>query len=865
MSTVEQVKNASNRSRRFKFVDAVLTDVGRRRNENQDAYGIAHTDELSLFIVADGMGGARGGATASSLAVNVVGRESFDSSGNLNAATLKTAIEYSNSVIFNKSKTDEDLAGMGTTIVALAFVGSQCVVAHVGDSRIYRLRGTELEQLTRDHTLVQELVDTGAIPPEEAADHPIAHMLTRSLGPAESVEVEIRVLPDLCEADDQFLLCSDGLYNLVTDEEIQEQLVTNDPETAAKELVDLALERGGTDNVTVEILRLADITDPAIEAVFPDGNQPELTLSEPHNLENLDEMIAAVRAPAEPAPAEDATEDENLEQAAQVDSKVADSEAADEKESIEESESVSDSGEAEEESVSLDSKELSQLAAKAGGKEFRLLQLSAGIIGLFALGAVAYIFLNLETSPITQVASGKFASGKLASGPSSGSESMPDSQRDELSEELAMWAEENENAAVDASAEAQERLEGASDERELFKEESESSTEVLDPISEETEVLDPTSEEIERIVGADGEETEAASTEEPTTLAAVDESVKATEEEIPVIDPEVINAKIEELSDLEVGPPPVVELRNESLDRIPANQPIVWENEALKFARVREKEVESVTEKSAETSETLATPVKKIVRIEGPPNLLATVEVEEAIARKVRIRDRIADLDVKLRLLSFNSASEIRSKGAELRAEKTNLETGLIGTNKKLVGAKASVKLWLDFQQRASREKNPKKLADEIAEVSESLYAKREKYTQASREYLQAVDAWQADPNNLAAASKMGLLGRALQQRRQGFEDGVVIAIAEGVETSVESVGKLGITARLFEEQLQQLSRHLGYYEGFTPLAAERKRDLRSSYLNDRKSLVSELKEIRNKVSDVQEKELLFEQASTAR
>ena len=257
------------KERRYKFRDAVLSDVGLRRNENQDSFSIVHSSGTSLYVVADGMGGARGGATASSIAVSVIARHAFTDTGMISRPSLKKAIELANTAIFQRSKRDEDLAGMGTTVVALAFVKDVALIAHVGDSRIYHIRVDSVRQLTRDHTLVQELVDSGAIPPEEAESHPIAHMLTRSLGPAEDVEVEIQALGETLEPGDRFLLCSDGLYNLVNEKELLDAVSTKSPQEAVRSLVDLALERGGTDNVTVEIIEVVRGNDDSLQIDYP--------------------------------------------------------------------------------------------------------------------------------------------------------------------------------------------------------------------------------------------------------------------------------------------------------------------------------------------------------------------------------------------------------------------------------------------------------------------------------------------------------------------------------------------------------------------------------------------------------------------
>jgi len=277
----------------FKFRDAVVTDVGKKRNENQDAFSIAHTEKVSLYIVADGMGGARGGATASSLAVNIITGEAFSKNGELTLDTLKTAIEKSNRVIHAKSIEDRELSGMGTTLIALAIRGTKAIVAHVGDSRIYRIRDKKIELLTKDHTLVQELVDSGAIKEGEADSHPIAHMLTRSLGPIDTVDVEIREIEGSIDEKDRFLLCSDGLYNLVSNEEILEKVNKLSPQEATDELLKMALERGGSDNITIEIVETL-LSDHPFKVSYPSGTTVDVTVSGEVEVENVDALIAEV-------------------------------------------------------------------------------------------------------------------------------------------------------------------------------------------------------------------------------------------------------------------------------------------------------------------------------------------------------------------------------------------------------------------------------------------------------------------------------------------------------------------------------------------------------------------------------------------
>lgn len=250
----------------------VLSDVGRRRQENQDSYGYVHTEKGSLFLVADGMGGAQGGATASALAIEVIGRRAVNGSGELHPDSLVAAIRLANKAVHEYAKTSDKLSGMGTTLVALAVFSDKAVVAHVGDSRIYLLKNDKLVQLTRDHTLVQELMDAGTISAEQAENHPISHMLTRSIGPTPQVDVELQIYPLPLTEGDRFLLCCDGLTNHVEDIEIQRILEQKDDlKDAAEMFIELANQRGGTDNITVQIVEVCG---------FDDSDRSELSAGE---------------------------------------------------------------------------------------------------------------------------------------------------------------------------------------------------------------------------------------------------------------------------------------------------------------------------------------------------------------------------------------------------------------------------------------------------------------------------------------------------------------------------------------------------------------------------------------------------------
>lgn len=249
-------------------VRAVLrTDVGRVRSENQDFGTFTTADETRdthtrgrLLIVADGMGGHRGGATASRLAAETVKTRYLESETDDISAALKDALTLANTRIFNEAQTNFDLRGMGTTTSALAVRGNQAWFGHVGDSRIYFVRENEIRQLTEDHSLVASMVREGLLTSKEAETHPRRNVLQRSIGVSDAVDVDV-VGPLEVQERDIFILCSDGLHGLVKPNEIQDIVSRLTLEQAADELVKRALERGGPDNVTVIVARIERVDD----------------------------------------------------------------------------------------------------------------------------------------------------------------------------------------------------------------------------------------------------------------------------------------------------------------------------------------------------------------------------------------------------------------------------------------------------------------------------------------------------------------------------------------------------------------------------------------------------------------------------
>ena len=249
-------------STRRLVVQAVLkTDVGLVRTENQDFATLTTAREESsgqaggrLMVVADGMGGHRGGGTASRLAVDTVKTSYLAADKDDVPAVLREAMTRANARVFTEAQSNADLRGMGTTTSVLVVRGEKAWFAHVGDSRIYMLRGDEFKQLTQDHSLVATMVREGLLTEAEAETHPRRNVLQRSIGVTEDVEIDV-VGPIDVQEGDVFLLCSDGLHGVLKEDELKE--VAKLPiERAADEYVRLALQRGAPDNVTVIVAKV---------------------------------------------------------------------------------------------------------------------------------------------------------------------------------------------------------------------------------------------------------------------------------------------------------------------------------------------------------------------------------------------------------------------------------------------------------------------------------------------------------------------------------------------------------------------------------------------------------------------------------
>jgi protein phosphatase len=242
------------------------TDTGRQRRANEDSL-LARSP---LFVVADGMGGAQAGEVASRMAVDSF-RHGLDDASTPEAG-LATLALAANSRIHELSHSNAEHAGMGTTLTAVYVGEREIAIAHVGDSRAYVLRDGELLRLTDDHSLVDELMRQGRLTPEEAVEHPQRSVITRALGPEGTVDVDTRSFR--ARAGDVYLLCSDGLTTMLSEEEIADVLRGHDRlRDAGEALIAAANEAGGRDNITVVLLRLEDVQAHAPRA--PDGGEPD--------------------------------------------------------------------------------------------------------------------------------------------------------------------------------------------------------------------------------------------------------------------------------------------------------------------------------------------------------------------------------------------------------------------------------------------------------------------------------------------------------------------------------------------------------------------------------------------------------------
>jgi PPM family protein phosphatase len=269
----------------------VSTHPGRKRRHNEDTYVV----EPPLFAVADGMGGAKAGEVASGLAAGALKERGDDGTGG--EQRVVELIQEANRRVFRRASEDRDASGMGTTMTVALVEPDRVIFGHVGDSRAYLIREGHIEQLTDDHSLVAELVRSGRLSPEEAESHPQRSVITRAVGTEADVDVDtFEIRP---EPGDLFLICSDGLTDMVDDETIIRAVEKHrgNLDEAAKALVSAANRVGGEDNITVVFFEVTDAEDTAVTAAAPvvDGEVDDDTLSELEGVPALE-----TREPEEP-------------------------------------------------------------------------------------------------------------------------------------------------------------------------------------------------------------------------------------------------------------------------------------------------------------------------------------------------------------------------------------------------------------------------------------------------------------------------------------------------------------------------------------------------------------------------------------
>lgn len=238
------------------------SDIGKIRRINQDSFYISTDDKLPIYLVADGMGGHKAGEIASNMARDII-RSNFErnidklNSGANIFKVLKRAIEEANTKIYLRSLQDESCRGMGTTVI-LCYVGTRSLyLGHVGDSRAYIIRDSKMEQLTEDHSFVNQLVKSGSLSPEEARTHPKKNMITRAVGSSSIIEIDL--LREEFSRDDILLIMTDGISNMLSEDVILEEFIdSRDLQLSCENIVNKANDRGGLDNSTIVAIKFSD-------------------------------------------------------------------------------------------------------------------------------------------------------------------------------------------------------------------------------------------------------------------------------------------------------------------------------------------------------------------------------------------------------------------------------------------------------------------------------------------------------------------------------------------------------------------------------------------------------------------------------
>jgi len=831
-TTVLPVTNATKLGT-VKLCAAAKTDVGRRRSENQDSYGFAHTASASLFIVADGMGGARGGGTASAMAVNIVMDGAISQDGKMSAEALKNAIVLANRVIFSRSQCESQLSGMGTTIVALAFVDDVTVVAHVGDSRIYSWHGGEIHQLTRDHTLVQELVDTGAIAPQDAANHPIAHMLTRSLGPAESTQPDVNILPQTAKPGDKFLLCSDGLYNHVSNEEIGEVLATRSPKEAVDVLVQMALDGGGSDNVTIQIVEVLNLADETVHITRPEDGAAEKFISSEINAQEfsgaaLNDFTDALDArSAKPAAKdEEVVTPEEIPPIAETvvngsanQSETRPTSLADEL-LVENQEEDTASYEGDEYAQASATVPHSSSAQKATPLQFAILVVAALSASFLAL----WLFVIPSSKPNASEPKKELLFNSSASS--------------EMAAEVLTWNPEissssSETAVLASSSEASSEAPKVPETSSTPPVVSSSSTELLveQPADDPASAL-ALQEKLAAQSSSVGQLAAKSSVSSPENV----EGLQSASERVSTPALGKYANILAWASDIRISNVPPLSLGGSPGKEPVPDEPIVWEKEKQLVQKI----VESNQEQSSVA-----------------PALQTPDEMAELAQKKEQSRIRINDVDIKLELLLVENKDQAKKKQARLEMESSRLEEVKRALEEDLKASSGRLASWEELQKKMAQS-DPLKIADEVANLSESVQAKRSEYTDATERYLKTVDEWQANPKDTELAAKMSSLGRAMKEQRVQLETAVSEAVTTGRKTAADQTDLLRFHLAGLKLREDEMNREIGLIRAYAASSVERRRETQRKLLEERRVQLETLNQLQKSLSD--EAEVSFRQ-----
>ncbi len=242
----------------MRYIHISLSKIGLKRLDNEDAFGIFNIENGLLAVVCDGLGGNKAGEVASQLTVKTIG-ETFSEFKNVDfLERIKQAIAEANRIVHEKSSNEIDLNGMATTVEVLFIKDDTAYWGHVGDSRIYNLKNGKLKQITKDHSLVQKLVDEGYLTLKEAENHPNKNIIMRALGDSYNIDIDLSKQKLNSKDDIKFFICTDGVTSVLTDTELQEILRNKDPEFISNQLSQIIEEKGAPDNYTFVLITKID-------------------------------------------------------------------------------------------------------------------------------------------------------------------------------------------------------------------------------------------------------------------------------------------------------------------------------------------------------------------------------------------------------------------------------------------------------------------------------------------------------------------------------------------------------------------------------------------------------------------------------